>query len=184
MEEKRLTHELDALAARRRRLPMRAMGSYELAGPDGPVSLLELFGAERQLVVYQFMDLGPDRFCPGCTHFTDEVVDLPTLYEYGARWATVSDMPLAQITGYWQQKGWDVPFYSSHGTSFAADCGGTGGFQLSCFLRVGDDVFLTYTTDGRGVDRLMFTTNVLDLVAYGRQETWEDSPEGWPKLDA
>jgi predicted dithiol-disulfide oxidoreductase (DUF899 family) len=181
LEEKRLTRELDALAAKRRRLPMTQMGRYEFASPTGKTTLLDLFADQPQLVVYQFMDVGPEHFCPGCTHFTDEVVDLSTVYEHGARWATISDMPIEQMAGYWEAKGWDVPFYSSAGTTFSADCGGNEGFMLNCFLRVDDDVYQTYSTTGRGVDRVMFTTNILDLLPYGRQEAWEDSPAGWPK---
>ncbi len=74
-----------------------------------------------------------------------------------------------------------MPFFSSRGTTFSKDCGATDGFQLSIFLRDGDDVYLTYTTNARGVDRVLFTNNILDLCPYGRQEEWEDSPEGWPQ---
>jgi predicted dithiol-disulfide oxidoreductase (DUF899 family) len=93
----------------------------------------------------------------------------------------VSNMPLAQIEAYKARMGWTVPFVSSHGTTFAADCGADGGFMLSVFLRDGDDVYRTYSTTSRGVDRLLFVNNILDLTAYGRQEDWEDSPPGWPQ---
>ncbi|MDE9364903.1 DUF899 family protein [Luteipulveratus sp. YIM 133132] len=180
--EKDLTHALDALAARRRRMPMvRVEQEYTFASPDGPVTLLELFGEKHQLALYQFMNLGPDRFCPGCTNFTDQVVALDTLAENGVAWRTVSDMPLEQMTAYWQERGWTVPYASSHGTTFAADCGAGEGFLLSAFLRDGDDVYRTYSTTQRGVDRVMFEANVLDLLPYGRQERWEDSPAGWPQ---
>jgi predicted dithiol-disulfide oxidoreductase (DUF899 family) len=52
------------------------------------------------------------------------------------------------------------------------------------YLRDGDDVFLTYRTNARGVDRLRLDFNLLDLTPYGRQEEWEDSPEGWPQTPA
>ena len=90
-------------------------------------------------------------------------------------------MPLAQIEAYKAQKGWTMPFVSSHGTSFSADCGADGGFRLTVFMRDGEDVYRTYSTTARGVDRLMFATNILDLTPYGRQEDWEDSPPGWPQ---
>ena len=77
--------------------------------------------------------------------------------------------------------GWTVPWYSAHGSSFTEDCGAGSGFGLSVFLRDGDDVHRTYFTTARGVDRLRFDLNVLDLTPYGRQEAWEDSPEGWPQ---
>lgn len=181
-EEKELTRALDRLAARRRRLPMVAFDpTYSFAGPGGTRTLLDLFEGRRQLAVYQFMDVGPDAFCPGCTNLTRNVTDLPTLADEGVTWVTVSDMPLAQMESYWAEQGWDVPFYSSHGTTFSADCGAGRGFLLSLFLRDGDDVYRTYSTTQRGVDRVMFVPNILDLAVYGRQEEWEDSPDGWPQ---
>ena len=181
--EKEATRTLDKIAARRRRLPMVRFDNnkYVFDTPDGPKHLLDLFGENVQLVVYQFMDRGPDEYCPGCTHFTNNVVALDTLGRNGVSWATVSNMPLPQIQAYAARKGWTVPFFSSHGTSFAKDCGTDGGFLLSVFFRDGDQVYRTYSTTARGVDRLLFVNNMLDLVPYGRQEDWEDSPPGWPQ---
>ncbi len=182
--EKEATRALDAIAARRRRLPMVRFDNakYVFDTPDGPKHLLDLFGDQQQLVVYQFMDRGPDEYCPGCTHFTNNVTALETLRANGVSWVTVSDMPLAQIRAYAARKGWTVPFVSSHGTTFAEDCGSVGGgFLLSVFLRNGDEVYRTYSTTARGVDRLLFVNNILDLAPYGRQEDWEDSPPGWPQ---
>jgi predicted dithiol-disulfide oxidoreductase (DUF899 family) len=181
--EKEATRALDALAARRRRLPMVKFGTYTFDAPTGPRTLADLFEGLDQLVVYQFMDLGPDRFCPGCTGFTKNVTDLEDLAESGVSWATVSNMPLAQIEGYKAEMGWTLPFVSSHGTSFSADCGADegDGFMLSVFLRDGTDVYRTYSTRARGVDRVLFVHNILDLCPYGRQQDWEDSPPGWPQ---
>ncbi len=180
--EKEATRALDRLAARRRRLPMvRFDASYAFEGSDGTRSLLDLFEGRHQLAVYQFMDVGPDAFCPGCTWLTKNVTALADLAANGVSWATVSQMPLAQMQGYWAEQGWDVPFYSSRGTTFAADCGVDGGFMLSMFLRDGDEVYRTWNTTSRGVDRLLFVNNLLDLAPYGRQEDWEDSPDGWPQ---
>jgi predicted dithiol-disulfide oxidoreductase (DUF899 family) len=180
--EKELTRALDALAARRRRLPMVKVPEYVFATSDGPRSLVDLFDGRDQLVAYQFMDRGPDEFCPGCTWFTDNVADLKDLEGNGASWVTVSDMPLHQIEAYKASRGWTLPFVSSHGTTFSQDCGARGGgFLLSVFLRDGSDVFRTYSTTARGVDRLLFVNNILDLCPYGRQEDWEDSPPGWPQ---
>ena len=103
------------------------------------------------------------------------------LADGGVSWATVSNMPLAQIETYKARMGWTMPFVSSHGTTFADDCGAGGGFMLSVFLRDGEDVYRTYCTTARGVDRLLFVNNILDLTPYGRQEDWEDSPPGWPQ---
>jgi predicted dithiol-disulfide oxidoreductase (DUF899 family) len=182
--EKELTRAADAVAARRRRLPMVEFDpGYVFEGPDGKKSLLDLFEGRDQLLVYQFMNAGPDSLCPGCTYFTNSVPTngLAVLASRGVSWATISDMPLAQIEAAKRDKGWDLPFYSSAGTSFSADCGAGGGFLLSVFLRDGSRVFRTYDTTQRGVDRLVFVNSMLDLLPYGRQEDWEDSPAGWPQ---
>jgi predicted dithiol-disulfide oxidoreductase (DUF899 family) len=182
--EKEVTRAQDVLAARRRRLPMVPFGNgYVFNTPAGPKTLLDLFGDQPQLVAYQFMDNGPDDYCPGCTWFTNNVPESGPglLAEHGASWVTISNMPLAQIEAYKARMGWTVPFVSSHGTSFAADCGAGGGFMLSVFLRDGDEIYRTYNTTARGVDRLVFANSILDLTPYGRQEDWEDSPPGWPQ---
>jgi predicted dithiol-disulfide oxidoreductase (DUF899 family) len=181
--EKEATRALDALAARRRRLPMvRFAADYAFAAPSGTTSLLDLFEGRDQLAVYQFMDIGPDNFCGGCTAFTNNVPKhaLDMLAEAGISWATISNMPLAQIEGYKAKMGWTMPFVSSRGTTFSADCDAPY-FKLSMFLRDGDEIYRTYSTTSRGVDRLLFTNNIKDLSAYGRQEDWEDSPTGWPQ---
>jgi predicted dithiol-disulfide oxidoreductase (DUF899 family) len=179
--EKEATRTLDALAARRRRLPMRKFDEYTFETADGSTTLRDLFGDQVQLAVYQFMDNGPDEFCPGCTWFSSNVVNLDGLAENGVAWATVSNMPIAQIEAYKAKMGWSMPIASSRGTTFADDCGCEGYFGFSMFLRDGDEVYQTYFTKARGVDRLLFVNNLLDLAPYGRQEDWEDSPAGWPQ---
>jgi predicted dithiol-disulfide oxidoreductase (DUF899 family) len=179
--EKAATRAQDALAARRRRLPMVAFGTYTFTGSTGEVTLRDLFGDQDQLMIYQFMDVGPGALCPGCTHLTDNIIALDALANHGIAWANVSNMPIEQIERAKAEHGWTVPFYSSRGTSFSDDCGAGGGFLLNAFLRDGDDVYRTYTTTSRGVDRLLFVNNIQDLTVYGRQEDWEDSPEGWPQ---
>ena len=183
--EKAVTRAEDAVAAQRRRLPMMQFRSdYVFAASSGPVSLLDLFAGRNQLVIYQFMDKGPRHLCPGCKWVTDNVPvrGLARLAQAGVSWATVSDMPLEQMLTVWERQGWlGVPFASSRGTKFSADSGAGDGFLLSVFLRVGDEVYRTYTTSARGVDRLVFANSIRDLLPYGRQEEWEDSPPGWPQ---
>jgi predicted dithiol-disulfide oxidoreductase (DUF899 family) len=179
--EKENTHARDALSARRRRLPMVQFPEYKFDSPTGPRTLLDLFGDNDQLAVYQFMNVGPDGFCPGCTHFTNNISMIDVLAENGCSWATISDMPQTQIEGYKKKMGWTLPFLSSAGTSFAKDCGADEGFMLTVFLRDGSDVYRTYNTTGRGVDGFLFVNSILDLCPYGRQEDWEDSPPGWPQ---
>ncbi len=182
VKEKAATRMLDDLAAARRRLPMAAVTKeYAFEGPDGTASLLDLFAGRRQLVVYQFMDNGPDDYCSGCSSMTDNVGNLAHLNARDTTYVVVSNMPLAQMTAFWRRMGWTVPYYSSRGTTFADDCGAGQGFGLTVFMRDGDEVYRTYFTTARGVDRLRFDFNVLDLTPYGRQEDWEDSPAGWPQ---
>jgi predicted dithiol-disulfide oxidoreductase (DUF899 family) len=183
--EKAATRAEDAVAAQRRRLPMMQFrADYVFAAADGPVSFLDLFAGHDQLLVYQFMDTGPKHLCPGCKWVTDNIPvhGLARLAQAGVSWATVSDMPLEQMLTVWERQGWrGVPFASSRDTTFSADSGAGDGFLLSVFLRVGDDVYRTYTTSARGVDRLVFANSIRDLLPYGRQEEWEDSPPGWPQ---
>jgi len=184
LAEKEATRAQDALAARRRRLPMvRFRDDYVFTTPTGPRNLAELFDGRSQLVVYQFMNVGPDSYCPGCTWLTNNIpaAGPALLAETGVTWLNVSDMPLEQIESYKARMGWLVPFVSSRGTSFAADCDAGGGFMLSVFLRDGHDVYRTYSTTSRGVDGLVFANKILDLTPYGRQQDWEDSPAGWPQ---
>lgn len=183
--EKAVTHAEDAVAAQRRRLPMmRFRSDYVFEAADGPVSFPDLFAGHDQLVVYQFMDTGPEHLCPGCTWVTDNIParGIARLTQGGVSWATVSDMPLEQMRTVWERQGWTgVPFVSSRGTTFSADCGAGDGFLLSVFLRDGGEVYRTYTTTQRGVDRLVFANCIRDLLPFGREEKWEDSPSGWPQ---
>jgi predicted dithiol-disulfide oxidoreductase (DUF899 family) len=182
--EKEATHALDALAARRRRLPMTKFSTaYEFDSPSDKRTLLDLFEGRTELAVYQFMDVGPDKFCPGCTKVADNIpaAGPVRLATRDVAWAIASNMPLAQIEAYKAKKGWTMTFVSSRGTSFSDDCGAGRGFMLTVFLREGSDVYRTYNTTARGVDRLVWEHSILDLMPYGRREDWEDSPPGWPQ---
>ncbi len=182
VKEKAFTRALDALAAERRRLPMVHFDTdYVFTGTDRKAGLAELFEDRRQLIVYQMMDLGPDQYCNGCSSFVDNIGHLAHLNARDTTFVVVSDMPPDQLFSWRERMEWTMPFYSSRGTTFAADCGLDGGFGLSVFLRDGEQVYRTYFTQARGVDRLRADLNLLDLTAYGRQEQWEDSPPGWPQ---
>ena len=185
VEEKRLTRALDALAAERRRLPMtRLPGDYAFTAPDGAtVGLVDLFDGYRQLVIYHYM-LEPDQDwrCDGCSSFTDNLGDQVHLNARDTRLILMARAPQEQIAPVRDRFGHTQPWYSSYGTTFNDDLG-LRGFGLSVLLHDRDtgEVFRTYFTDGRGVDRLRMDLNLLDLTPYGRQEEWEDSPEGWPQ---
>lgn len=185
VREKELTRELDALAAARRRLPMVALdGDYEFTAPDGTKrSLPGLFDGRRQLVIYHFM-LSPGQdedVCDGCASFTDNIADQSHLNARDTTLILMSPAPQDEIDVVRRRFGWTVPWYSAAGNDFYADLGLGGGFGLSVLLRDGDEVFRTYFTTARGVDRLRLDFNLLDLTPYGRQEQWEDSPAGWPQ---
>ena len=162
---------------------VRFDNAYEFDTPDGARTLLDLFDGRTQLVVYQFMDNGPDDYCPGCTNVTNGVPQAAPalLAECGVTWVTVSNMPLAQIEAYQARMGWTLPFVSSKGTTFADDCGAGGGFMLSVFLRDGDAVYRTYITTPAGWIGWSVLHSILDLTPYGRQEALEDSLAGWPQ---
>jgi predicted dithiol-disulfide oxidoreductase (DUF899 family) len=187
VEEKAMTRALDALAAKRRRLPVVAFDKpYVFEGPGGSASLADLFEGRRQLVVYNFMLWpGSDEICGGCASFTDNIPNLAHLNARDTTFALVSRVPLEQIDAVKQRLGWPLPWYSSYGSDFNRDAGVSSDrgemFGLSVFLRDGDDVYRSYFTSGRGVDRIRVDFNLLDLTPLGRQEQWEDSPEGWPQ---
>jgi predicted dithiol-disulfide oxidoreductase (DUF899 family) len=191
-KEKEHTRARDALAAERRRQPMvRIEKDYVFQGPDGEASLLDMFAGRRQLIVYHFMFAPgaagwPDAGCDGCSMVVDQVGHLAHLHARDTSFALVSRAPFKEkIEPYRKRMGWEIPWYSSDDTDFNVDMGLASedgeGFGLSVFLRDGDDVYRTYFTTGRGVEALGSVWTFLDLTPLGRQETWEDSPEGYPQ---
>lgn len=183
--EKAATRERDALAAARRRLPaVEVDADLPLVALDGaPRTLRDAFEDRSQLIVYHHM-LGPsdDDPCAGCCLFTDNIGHLDHLNARDVTLALSSRAPADEIAAFRARMGWaSIPWYSDAG-SFAAAMG-VQGFQLDVFLREGDRVFRTYSTTGRGVEALGSTWTFLDLVPYGRQETWEDTPAGRPRSE-
>jgi predicted dithiol-disulfide oxidoreductase (DUF899 family) len=186
VKEKELTHALDRLAAERRRMPMTQLTKpYRFTAPDGvEVGLTDLFEGRRQLVIYHFMlEPGDPHLCGGCSTFTDNLAEHTSahLAARDTRLILMARGPQAEIEPVRRRMGWTVPWYSSYGSDFNDDLGLGGMFGLSVLLREGGEVFRTYFTSGRGVDRLRLDFNLLDLTPYGRQEAWEDSPAGWPQ---
>jgi predicted dithiol-disulfide oxidoreductase (DUF899 family) len=187
-KEKEATRARDALAAERRRQPMvRIDEDYVFEGPNGRASLLDLFDGRRQLIVYHFMFQPgapgwPSAGCDGCSMFVDNMGHLAHLHARDTSFALVSRAPLEKIEAYRERMGWTVPWFSLAGSNdLSADCGITSGFGLSVFLRDGDSVFRTYFTAGRGVEALGSNWTFLDLTPLGRQEDWEESPDGHPQ---
>jgi predicted dithiol-disulfide oxidoreductase (DUF899 family) len=202
-EEKALTKEYDRLNAKRRRLPMvRVDKNYTFHGPTGEVSLLDLFEGRRQLIVYHFMfDPSWETGCMGCTGYIDALGDMSTLAERDTSFVLVSRAPLEKLEKYKAERGWDHKWVSSFGSDFNCDFGVTldpkSGLTeynyrqeptregewpgTSVFFRMGDEIYHTYSTFARGGESLTDTYRLLDITPYGRQEDFEDSPEGWPQ---
>jgi predicted dithiol-disulfide oxidoreductase (DUF899 family) len=187
IREKAHTREGDAIAAARRRLPMVEVDpTIELTGPDGSVTLLDAFEGRRQLIAYYFMwDPGQPAAeqCEGCTLFTTQIGELPYLHARDIMYATLCQGPYDESMRYRDFMGWTMPWYSAPQESLEKLLVGRriGMFHLVCYLRDGDRVFETYWTNGRGVEVMDNLLALMDLTVYGRQETWEDSPAGWPQ---
>ena len=182
--EKAATRELDAIAAARRRLPMVELPDYTLVGADGPVRLVDVFEGRRQLITYHHMwNPGAEWQCPGCTGFTSQFTRLEFLDAYDARYVVVTPGALDEALDYRARVGNKMTWYSTADSTFGADMGAPlgGGFQVNVFLRVDDRVYRTYNTQGRGTEQLSHSFPLLDLLPYGRQEEWQDSPDGWPQ---
>ncbi|MBO0848984.1 MAG: DUF899 domain-containing protein [Pseudonocardia sp.] len=184
VREKAHTHEGDAIAAARRRLPMVEVdAATKLIGPNGPVALLETFEGRRQLIAYYFMwhtGHPAAEQCEGCTFFNSQVRELSYLHARDITYATFCQGPYQESVRYRDFMGWDVPWYSA-GDSIDVLMAGRGSFMLACYLRRGDRVFETYWTTGRGVEVMDQTYALLDRTVYGRHEAWENSPAGWPQ---
>jgi len=184
VREKAATRELDAIAAARRRLPMVELPDYTLEGAEGPVRLVDVFEGKQQLIVYNHMWFpGEEWQCPGCTGFTSQFTRLEFLDNYDARFVIVTQGPIDEALAYRARVGNKMTWYSTANSPFGADMGAPpgGGFQVNVFLRAGDTVYRTYNTQGRGTEQLGYNFALLDLLPYGRQEEWQDSPEGWPQ---
>jgi predicted dithiol-disulfide oxidoreductase (DUF899 family) len=198
-------------ALRRRLPMVRVEKDYSFMGADGEKKLIDLFDGRRQLIVHHFMFAPEwDKGCPSCTWHRNQFGDLSPLAKLDTSMVTVSRAPIDKLLAYQLEKGWTTPWFSSNGSDFNYDFMVTldaakGSVQynyksgeeltkavgsiegssewpgFSAFLRLGQDVYHTYSAYGRGVERLMDVLGLLDITPYGRQEDFEDSPEGWPQ---
>ena len=186
VKEKELTRARDALAAQRRRMPwMEVEKDYEFDGPGGRVSLAGLFEGRRQLIVYRaFFEPGvfgwPEHACRGCSMVADQVAHVAHLNARNTTLAFASRAPQPDIARVKARMGWTMPWYSMTDT-FDADFGVDQWHGTNAFIRDGDRVFRSYFVNNRGDEAMGGTWNYLDITALGRQETWEDSPEGYPQ---
>ncbi len=187
-KEKAHTRAKDAISAERRRLPMvKIDADYRFEGPEGEVSLLDLFEGRRQLIVQHFM-FHPDweNGCPACTFAVNNIGSIALLHDTDTTFVLVSRAPLAKLEAYKARMGWTFPWYSSGGSTFNRDFNVTVEDDveipgMNVFLRDGDNVYHTYSTGGRGVEPFIPSFAFLDMTPYGRQQDWEDSPAGWPQ---
>ena len=186
VKEKELTRARDALAAERRRMPMMAVENvYRFDGPRGTVSLLDLFEGRRQLIVYRFffdpgMKRYPEAGCVGCSFLADQAAHPAHLNARDTTLAYVSRATQPNIERYRARMGWQVPWYTLT-DDFDADFGVDEWHGTNAFFRDGDRIFRTYFVNARGDEAMGSTWSYLDLTALGRQEEWEDSPEGYPQ---
>ena len=205
-QEKELTAHRDRIAAERRALPwVRIEKDYVFATPEGPRKLAELFEGRRQLMVQHFM-LGPGwkQGCQSCSFMADHTDGMNVhLENRDVSFLAISRAPLEEIERFRQRMGWKFKWVSSFGTPFNYDFGvsftpqqrATGELDynygklrmsaeempgVSVFYRNDTgDVFLTYSTYGRGVEVMMGTYAMLDLAPKGRDETNSEYTMDW-----
>jgi len=187
VEEKKHTRAGDALAAKRRRMPWMAVDpSYTFEGPSGTATLLDLFEGRRQLIVYRaFFEPGvegwPDHACGGCSLVADQVAHVAHLNARDTTLVFASRGSQPDIARLKARMGWeDIPWVTIT-DGFDADLDVDQWHGTNAFIREGDEVFRTYFIDARGDEKMGGTWSFLDITALGRQEEWEDSPEGYPQ---
>ncbi|MBR1190733.1 DUF899 family protein [Bradyrhizobium sp. AUGA SZCCT0160] len=186
VKEKANTRARDALAAERRRMPWMAVEkTYAFEGPGGRASLVDLFDGRRQLIVYRaFYELGvhgwPEHACRGCSMVADQVAHLAHLNARDTTLVFVSRAPQVDIARLKKRMEWDMPWYTVT-DSFDKDFGVDEWHGTNVFIRDGNKVFRTYFINNRGDEQMGGTWNYLDITPLGRQEIWEDSPEGTPQ---
>jgi predicted dithiol-disulfide oxidoreductase (DUF899 family) len=187
VKEKAHSRARDALAAERRRMPWMSVDkAYEFEGPNGKLSLLDLFGGRRQLIVYRaFMEFGvgrwPERGCIGCSMVADQTAHPAHLGARDTSLAFVSRGSQAELRRLQAQMGWEhIPWFTLTDT-FDADFDVDEWHGTNAFIRDGDRIFRTYFINGRGDEQLGNTWNYLDMTALGRQELWENSADGYPQ---
>ena len=194
--EKEFTRQRDALTRRRMAMPWeRVEKPYRFEGPNGALSLADLFDGRSQLIVYHFM-LGPDweEGCKSCSFWADNFDGIPThLNHRDVTFTAVSRAPLPKIEAYKKRMGWSFPWVSSYGSDFNYDFHvsfteeqlAAGKVDYNYGLVEGDEelpglsvfskndrgeVFHTYSCYARGIDMVNGAYQFLDLVPKGRDE--------------
>ena len=205
--EKEFTRQRDALTRRRMAMPWeRVEKSYRFEGPDGALSLADLFDGRSQLIVYHFM-FGPDweEGCTSCSFWADNFNNIPIhLNHRDATFTAVSRAPFAKLDAYKRRMGWSFPWVSSDGTDFNGDYGVSftaeelrkpvfWNFEMRKLAADEDEwpgisvfykdetgaIFHTYSCYSRGIDAVNGTYQFLDLVPKGRDEDAFDFSMEW-----
>lgn len=205
-KEKEADRLRDQISAERRNLPWEKIEKhYVFDSTSGKVSLADLFARRSQLVVYHFM-FGPDwqEGCPSCSFVSDHFDGaLPHLAARDVTLVAVSRAPLPKIQAFRERMGWKFQWVSSHGTDFNTDfhvsfteeemAKGRVTYNyaeqefpsaeapgISVFAKAPDGaIYHTYSTFGRGVETVMGTYRILDLVPNGRDEERFSFPMEW-----
>lgn len=206
-QEKEFTRQRDAFAARQRAMPwVKVEKHYAFHSPSGTVGLADLFGPHRQLIVQHFM-FGPGwgEGCKSCSFMMDHFN--PTVPHLAARdvaFAAISHAPLSEILRFKERMGWDVNWVSAHGSDFnfdfhvsfppeqveqglpvtynytSQDVPNSELPGISVFAKdAAGAVYHTYSTYGRGVELVMTTYDLLDLVPKGRDEAGLEYGMAW-----
>jgi predicted dithiol-disulfide oxidoreductase (DUF899 family) len=189
-EEKALMKAKDRLTARRRRLPVTEVDrDYRFTGTDGDTDLLGLFEGRRQLILYRFfyapdVENWPNGACSGCSLFADTVVHPAHLAARDTTLAFVTAAPIDKVESLRERMGWKfIPFYSLPDERFSRDLDVEEMFGINVFIRRRDRIFRTYFLNGRGIEEIGPLWSLLDITPLGRQETWQDVPNGRPQGD-
>lgn len=207
-KEKALTQQRDALNVERRQLPMvKVEADYRFQGPEGELSLADLFAGRSQLIIYHFMyHMDRGEGCDGCSCVVDNIGHQAHLHARDTTLVLVSRAPLADLQAFQRRMGWTLPWYSSLGSAFNYDYHATTDEQVapveynyrdktelerlglnyhvqgeqpgvSVFLRDGAQVYHCYSSYGRGLEMLMSSFHYLDLTPFGRGEGWDGMPD-------
>ena len=206
-EEKEFTRARDALSARRRALPwVKIDKAYRFQGAEGPLTLSDLFGPHRQLIVQHFM-FAPEweKPCKSCSFWADGYNGIVAhLAQRDTAFVAVSRAPIEKLEARKRKMGWTFRWVSSGGTDFSYDFavsfregeadGATYNYRpkqgamtdlpgSSAFVKGGDGaVYHTYSCFARGLDPMNPAYAYLDLTAFGRQEDGLPNPMSWVKL--
>jgi predicted dithiol-disulfide oxidoreductase (DUF899 family) len=204
-KEKEFTHLRDEVSRLRRQLPReRVEKQYVFTGPNGQVTLSDLFGKRSQLIVYHFM-FGPgwSEGCPSCSYLADHFDGAAVhLANRDVTLAVISRAPLEQIEAFKKRMGWRFKWVSSFGSDFNYDYHvsftpeqraqgrvnynyeqmpfpSEEGPGLSVFLKEAGEVFHTYSSYARGLDILVGAYNFLDFAPKGRDEDGLNFTMAW-----